>query len=83
MFGWLLKFDSKFTLNKTKQSLSVDKAKSALKKCYLKLEFLSKLFQKLHIFTINYILFQKYEKVEVFNVFEYIEKLTVAYLPVA
>ena len=30
MSWWLLKFDSKLTLNKTKQSLSINKAKSAL-----------------------------------------------------
>ena len=55
-----LKFDS---LNKTKQRLSVNKAKST------HLTLLNQ--DSSHIFTTNYILFQKRAKVEVSEVFNY------------
>ena len=66
-------FDSKLTLNRTKQSLRLNKAKSA------PLTLLNQNFfnsfkgnTALHIFATNYIQFQKWKKVEIFTVFKYI-----------
>ena len=72
MFWSFLKFDSKRTLNKTKQSLSLNKAKSAFLTLLNKdsLSF-SKITLCCIFFATNYILFQKCKKVEVFKVFKY------------
>lgn len=80
MFLLFLKFGGKLTLNKTEQSFSVNKVKSALLTLLNQNSLESfKSYTALHSFATNHILFQKYKKVEVPKVFKYIQKLTVAY----
>ena len=63
MFSSLLKFDSKLTLNKTEQSLSVNEAKSAPLTLFNQNSFnFFKSNNALNIFTRNYILFQEWKK---------------------
>lgn len=81
MFLLFLKFGGKLTpLNKTEQSSSVNKVKSAL--LTLLNQYSLKFFKSytaLHSFATNHILFQKYKKVEVPKLLKYIQKLTIGY----
>ena len=64
--------NSKLTLGKTKQSLSINKAKTFLALLNQNSFNYFKCKSALHIFATIYILFQKWKKNEVFKVFKYI-----------